>query len=278
MTKRQIAWSLLCLLGMAVVAFWLGDGFWAKTACPLILLGLLILGIYRPKEEFIAEILPRASDEAHSLLSKAARFTLLFSGAAFINFFLQEWFSEATSGVLFLLFLLLGLISLGIGVLLACLGVISAFTADQSIGNRLLCVLSGLGMPVVLLASTVLFMATGQSLGTSAKLLIMRSHYEDIIAEAARHPKEDEGAIFKEYATAFYIDYGPPIRAAFPSGFRFLDNWNGIVYDPTGDVMLADGWDNQGNWRAPERITKLFDGDIVSCRPLWGDYYHCSFT
>ena len=74
------------------------------------------------------------------------------------------------------------------------------------------------------------------------------------------------------------VDAGPPVRIAFMTSPGFLDNWSGIVFDPTGKVMLADGWDASGKFRAPEAITKLFDGDLVSCRHLWGDYYRCSFT
>jgi hypothetical protein len=58
----------------------------------------------------------------------------------------------------------------------------------------------------------------------------------------------------------------------------FLDNWSGIVFDPTGAVMQADGWDAAGKFRAPDAITKLFGGDIVSCSHILGDYYRCSFT
>lgn len=57
-----------------------------------------------------------------------------------------------------------------------------------------------------------------------------------------------------------------------------LNNWSAIVFDPTGKVTLADGFDEDGNFSAPARITKLFGGDLVSCRSLWGDYYKCSFT
>ena len=58
-----------------------------------------------------------------------------------------------------------------------------------------------------------------------------------------------------------------------------LDNWSGIIVDPTARVMEADGFDTAtGEFAAPEEVTKLFDGDLVSCRHLWGDYYSCSFT
>lgn len=83
--------------------------------------------------------------------------------------------------------------------------------------------------------------------------------------------------IERRYGVGLNVDRGPPLRVAFnPEGM--LDNWSGIVFDPTGEVMQADGFDASGRFRAPDRITKLFGGDLVSCRRLWGDYYDCSFT
>jgi hypothetical protein len=58
-----------------------------------------------------------------------------------------------------------------------------------------------------------------------------------------------------------------------------LDNWSGIIYDRTGDVMLAKGFDSTtGKFYAPDKVTKLFGGDLVGWRRLWGSYYSCSFT
>ncbi|WP_126174417.1 hypothetical protein [Altericroceibacterium xinjiangense] len=77
----------------------------------------------------------------------------------------------------------------------------------------------------------------------------------------------------------FLLDAGPPRRVAFPMPGGFLDNWSGLIYDPTGEVMLADGFDSEtGEFAAPERITKLFYGDIVSCRHMLDSFYNCSFT
>lgn len=43
--------------------------------------------------------------------------------------------------------------------------------------------------------------------------------------------------------------------------------------------MLADGFDPKtGKFVAPDRVTKVFGGDLVSCRHLWSSYYDCSFT
>ncbi|WP_121118084.1 hypothetical protein [Croceibacterium ferulae] len=110
---------------------------------------------------------------------------------------------------------------------------------------------------------------------------VLRNHssFQEIVrvAEAGRFDGSAGG--YQEYkGTTFLIDEGPPKRVAFLKPGGFLDNWSGIVYDPTGDVMLADGWIATGQFVAPERITKLFDGDLVSCRPLLKNFYNCSFT
>lgn len=131
-----------------------------------------------------------------------------------------------------------------------------------------------------LLAATVLLALPllwfGNHVGDFARLTINRDHYEAIIAEARIARKE---AWFEEHDGVTYsVVLGPPVRVAFnPAGM--LDNWSGIIFDPTGDVMLADGLDPKtGKFIAPERVTKLFGGDLVGCRHLWGDYYSCSFT
>ncbi|HEU4821322.1 MAG TPA: hypothetical protein VFS87_09215 [Qipengyuania sp.] len=134
---------------------------------------------------------------------------------------------------------------------------------------------SPLLLAVVLLAAWPLLVA-GNRTGTLARLALNHDHYSEIIAKAQRRPVP---AWFAEDGGVTYIaDLGPPVRVAFnPEGF--LDNWSGIIFDPTGRVMEADGFDPiTGKFAAAESITKLFGGDLVSCRHLWGDYYSCSFT
>jgi hypothetical protein len=131
----------------------------------------------------------------------------------------------------------------------------------------------------VLLAATVLaswpLLQAGAWLGSLSRLGFNRSHYEAIIAKARSGGTTT--AFAEDGGVTYAIDVGPPVRVAFnPDGI--LDNWSGIVFDPTGEVMKAHGFDASGRFYAPDRITKLFGGDLVSCRHLWGNYYNCSFT
>jgi len=133
--------------------------------------------------------------------------------------------------------------------------------------------------PALVAATIVLALPllwVGQHVGNLARLAINRDHYEAIIAEARLVQK---AAWFEDHDGVTYsVDLGPPVRVAFnPAGM--LDNWSGIIFDTTGDVMLADGFDPKtGKFIVPERVTMLFGGDLVGCRHLWDDYYSCSFT
>lgn len=131
----------------------------------------------------------------------------------------------------------------------------------------MLFVMIGLALPIVW---------SGKYFGSFTRLMVNMSHYESIIAKA--RTSEEVLWFEKDDGVTYSVDRGPPLRIAFnPEGI--LDNWSGIIYDPTGEVMLADGIDPQsGKFVAPDRITKLFNGDLVKCRKLWGHYYWCSFT
>ena len=113
-----------------------------------------------------------------------------------------------------------------------------------------------------------------------ASFLGNQSNYEEIVRLAEEGEFDGPAEGFQEHnGITFMIDEGRPLRVAFLMPGGFLDNWSGVIYDPTGDVMLADGWDDQtGEFVAPERVTKLFYGDLVSCRHLSSKFYQCSFT
>lgn len=141
--------------------------------------------------------------------------------------------------------------------------------------QRTVAILAAPAMLVVALLISLPLIGLGGLVGTISRLAINQSRYERIIAKARAHGSE--GWSGEEEGVSFTTDPGPPLRVAFnPAGM--LDNWAGIIYDPTGDVSLAKGFDARGRFSAPERVTKLFGGDLVGCRHLWGAYYSCSFT
>lgn len=208
-------------------------------------------------------------------LKRTLRFFGVIALVPLIVGFIGSW----SAGLGFLLFILcipIALLTLLVGAVLAMVrGAKMPLTANGK-HERIFSV----GIAPVLLAATLAvgwpLLATGSYLGSFTRLVANHSHYETIIAKArqARHPEwyaEDGGVTYS-------TDLGPPVRVAFnPAGM--LDNWSGIIYDPTGEVMLAKGFDQKsGRFYAPDRVTKIFGGDLVSCRHLWGRYYDCSFT
>ncbi|MCR5871381.1 MULTISPECIES: hypothetical protein [unclassified Sphingomonas] len=133
--------------------------------------------------------------------------------------------------------------------------------------------------PSLLLTAICLFPPLGQAggrIGLIAQITMYGQRFEEIIAKEGATPTADGRGEFR--GVSYWIDPGPPVRVAFfPEGF--LDNWSALIYDPTGEMMQADGFDPvTGKFRAADRVTKLFGGDLLWCRPIWGDYYECGFT
>lgn len=128
---------------------------------------------------------------------------------------------------------------------------------------------------VVTLAALLPLVVAGHLGGSLTRLAINHARYEALVAraESRRGPAAFEEADGISYAT----DPGPPVRVGFHvEEMRSL--WGAIVHDPSGEVMLAKGWDEAaGDFIGPERITRLFLGGMVGCQHLWGNYYSCVF-
>ena len=79
----------------------------------------------------------------------------------------------------------------------------------------------------------------------------------------------------------FLVDSGPPVRVAFPQTDGILDNWEGVIYDPSGAVLSAGEWGSAGGrpaFSAPPEVRRLFGGDLVACEPVRDHYYRCWFN
>ena len=75
----------------------------------------------------------------------------------------------------------------------------------------------------------------------------------------------------------FEVDAGPPLRVAFPQPGGIIDNWEGVVWDPTDVVRSATGW-RDGTYTASPVAKALFGGDLVACRHVIDHFYRCWFT
>jgi hypothetical protein len=210
-----------------------------------------------------------------SYFKRVARFYTLMASVPLIVGFVGAW----SAGFGFLLFIFgvpTALIILAVGAILCLVRAAKLAIPDATNSSRAIAICVSPALLAVTLMVALPLVRTGNFVGSFTRLFINRGHYEEIIAKAqsARSPVwyEDDAGV--TYST----DLGPPVRVAFnPEGI--LDNWSGIIYDPTGDVMLAKGFDAKtGKFAAPDRVTKLFNGDLVGCNRLWRSYYICSFT
>ena len=68
------------------------------------------------------------------------------------------------------------------------------------------------------------------------------------------------------------VDPGPPVRLAFSWGGGILDNWYGIVFDPTGNVLKVN------DATQARQVSMLFGGRMTYAEHVWGPWYFCSFT
>ncbi|GAA3251647.1 hypothetical protein [Sphingomonas yabuuchiae] len=212
-------------------------------------------------------------------LRQSGRFFAIISAMPFMMGFTSAWLA-AIGFILFVFGLpvLIGVFAIGAAGYLVQ-GIRIARQA-KSMRDRAIAALAApfmIGMTLVVAWPSL---GAGNFIGTWTRLMVNRGHYEAIIERAKRghrSPSTDSSAEV-DGSIEYVVDAGPPVRVAFnPEGM--LDNWSGIIFDPTGEVMLAKGFDGKtGKFAAPDRVTKLFGGDLVGCRHLWGNYYDCSFT
>jgi hypothetical protein len=210
-----------------------------------------------------------------SYLKRVFRFFVVMALVPLVVGLVSAW-SAGLGLLLFLLGLPAAAIALGVGSILWLFRAANLSLPNGSILRRMTAIMIvPLLLTAVVLASRPL-LDTGRHAGTSLRLMVNQNHFENIIAGIQKEGTPVDGG--EDGGVTYWTDLGPPVRIAFnPEGI--LDNWSGIIFDPTGDVLLADWLDPKtGKFVAPDQVTKLFGGDLVSCRHLWGDYYRCSFT
>lgn len=211
-------------------------------------------------------------------LKRVSLITIGALGAIFVAGLLGDLLSSA---ILFFLALLSVAIVVAVGILYLTLFVQAikhAREPETSLKHKILAIVAAPVLLAALIFACLPSLRAGGFVGTFSRLVLNQSKYEAIIAQHQIASNNGPNQGYRVYQGIQYdIDSGPPIRIAFePDGM--LDNWSGIIYDPTGDVMKADGFDAKGKFYAPDRITKLFGGDLVSCAHLYGPYYRCGFT
>lgn len=199
--------------------------------------------------------------EIFRLLPKIAVVWLaLFILAGLMGLYLPSGFDFVSPLLLGVLWLFGAALALGL--------LVSLFDSSGRI-RRLICLL-------LIVTSFPTFYFYGYDISLYSYFYWHKSEYEAVIAQV-NASSTCQPLLSDKFKTT--VDCASPRRVAFPMPGGIIDNWVGIVYDPTGLVMQA----NQvpmADLKDPKYayVVGLFGGDMTFARHLFGPWYVCSFT
>lgn len=205
------------------------------------------------------------------LLTLAAAWVL---GAVLLCFF-DQWLAET----LWILSLVLDAIWLVVGVvLLVASAALTASRARRREAAPAFLLLAVAGAGVWLGGSRLEWYGTHWLMRTRFEHRL--PGYRLAVATLQKQP-QSAGWHHDGRAGDFVVDSGPPLRVAFPWPGGMLDNWQGIVYDPSGVVLQAGQFRSDwSNFEDPalQRVKRMFGGDMHHCEAMGGPWYFCQFT
>jgi hypothetical protein len=112
------------------------------------------------------------------------------------------------------------------------------------------------------------------------KLAIFFPKCKAIIAEI-EEGKFRLGGEYEKKGLRFKIEKDLPLKVVFVFNSGIIDNWVGLVYDPSRFVeRTKELKPNFSNWndKEYETVKKLFGGDMFNCNLIEESWYICSFT
>jgi len=108
--------------------------------------------------------------------------------------------------------------------------------------------------------------------GTHFRFLRLKSEYAGIVEQLEAGTIETRGVCD---GISYQSEAGPELRIAFGWG-GLIDNWYGVVYDPTGLVIRSNEFlSDWPNWQAPDlaQVKGLFGGDLRRAQHLGGHWF-----
>jgi hypothetical protein len=121
----------------------------------------------------------------------------------------------------------------------------------------------------------------GDEIRFQARFRWLIARHQRIVA-VLEHDSSLKSGWHRTGETRYYVEQGPPLRVAFALPGGLLDNWEGIVYDPSGAVSRAQELLRQRrmtNGRVDHKgILSLFGGGLFRSRHIKGPWYRCGFT
>ncbi len=138
-----------------------------------------------------------------------------------------------------------------------------------------------LAIPVIYILAGFLVWFYGVTVAYKIRFEFQRSSYEEVVKELYSDREQFGSERFYYGNILGEIDPGPPLRVVFPWPGGILDNWCGVVYDPTDKVKeinsLKSDRSNQGDPKLQD-VMFLFGGTMYRANPLGGHWYLCWFT
>lgn len=121
---------------------------------------------------------------------------------------------------------------------------------------------------------------SAERIGRHTRFYLHKRSYETRVAEIIQLGQSKSASGACNHSEDYCIDLGPPIRLAFVWG-GLLDNWYGIVYDPTGKVLEATRSEiSRFGRNDPSRasVKNFFSSGLISAEHLTGPWYFCDFN
>ena len=113
------------------------------------------------------------------------------------------------------------------------------------------------------------------------RFALHRASYEEKVRIILQAKAEGHDVEKLKISGLAHVDDGPPVRVAFFWFRGVTDNWVGLVFDPTGDVMKVNQLRAEKlKWNDPrfQGINMMFGGELYHAEHLSGPWYLCGFT
>lgn len=141
-----------------------------------------------------------------------------------------------------------------------------------------------IGAAALALAWALLVFAGGEVgwAGTKCRFSQLKPDYLERITELRDDPGVHGDGWHSAEFGYYLVSARPSLRVAFPWPGGAIDNWSGVIYDPTGFVMESNRFRGDfSNWFDPDLadVKQIFPGEtLFGCRLLEGPFYFCWFT
>ncbi len=124
------------------------------------------------------------------------------------------------------------------------------------------------------------YCVAGSHVARLARFYILKPSYSKAIAQTEARLRDGERVLLGSSDTLVDIT-GQRVRVAFIWPGGIVDNWYGVVFDPTDELaQVSDGKGarDELGFIGDTRIKRWFGGDLIRCERIERQWYFCWFT